>query len=99
MSDPTDSREAPCPTNTHVTPLVVRHAASTASPPPTDTPSHAGPYGPVPRIANGQSNVGGRSIDLTARAMSLHNRNRAGAMRYLATHQALAKEFYSWSDA
>ena len=84
-----------CPTNTPVMPLIVRHAASTASQPRTDTPSPAAPYGPVPRIAIGPRPAGARNIDLTARAVTQCNRDRQAVQRYLATHQALARAIYS----
>ena len=32
---------------------------------------------------------------LTARALTLHNRNRKAAQRYLDTHQSLASQVYS----
>ena len=38
-----------------------------------------------------QKPVGRPQIDLTFRAMSLHNRDRSAARRYLALHQTLAK--------
>ena len=84
-----------CPTNTPATPRIVRHAASTASQPLTDTPSLHAPYGPVPRIAIGPRPAGARNIDLTARAVTQCNRDRQAVQRYLATHQALARAIYS----
>ena len=51
--------------------------------------------GPAQITAPKSRQNGGRHLDLTARAMSLNNRNRAAAKRYLETHDRLAKEIYS----
>ena len=51
-----------------------------------------GEHGPVFSTVR-KSNANGKSTpDLTARALRLHNRNRAAARRYLATHAALSRE-------
>jgi hypothetical protein len=51
--------------------------------------------GPAQITAPKSRTNGARHFDLTARAMSLHNRNRAAAKRYLETHDRLRREVYS----
>jgi hypothetical protein len=51
--------------------------------------------GPAPITSPKSKPSGGPCIDLTARAMSLHNRNRAAARRYLERHARLIREIYS----
>ena len=72
------------PANTPAMPLIVRHAASTASQPRTDTPIPAAPYGPVPRIAIGPRPAGARNIDLIARREALSERLATLTPRSLA---------------
>ena len=50
------------------------------------------PHGPAQSTAPKSKPVGSHGVDLRARAERLHNRNRAAARRYLATHAALIKE-------
>ena len=73
-----------CPTNAPATPRIVRHAASTASRPLSDTPSRHAPYGPVPRIAIGPKPAGARNIDLIARREALAERLATLTPRSLA---------------
>ena len=60
-------------------------------------PSQSGPSGPAPITENGPTPDGAPGItpDLTARAMTMCNRDRIAADRYLALHQALASRIYS----
>lgn len=75
--------------------ITVLNGAASASQPPTASPDPAAPYGPAPRIANGALHGGARNIDLTARAVTMANRDRAAARAYLAKHQELVSEIYS----
>lgn len=88
------------PENTHA---IIRHAphgAVTASLPRLVT-SEPAPYGPAPIIAHGPRTAGGRNSipDLTARALTMCNRDRVAAQRYLALHQILANPTCSEGDA
>lgn len=87
------------PATTFATTLVVRHGAVSASPRPMASRDPAAPYGPVTRTVNGLLHAGARNIDLTARAVTMANRDRAAARAYLAKHQALANEIYSGGEA
>ena len=49
------------------------------------------PHGRAQSTAPKSKPVGLDGVDLRARAERLHNRNRAAAKRYLATHAALSK--------
>ena len=60
-------------------------------------PSQSGPCGLVSGIETGPRPAGAPSItpDLTARAMTMCNKDRRAADRYLAKHQTLASRIYS----
>lgn len=81
-----EQSDAPCqsPATTSATTLVVRHGDVSASRPPTDTTSRHAPYGPVPRIVNGQLPAGARNIDLIARREALSERLATLTPRSLA---------------
>ena len=51
----------------------------------------AGGHGPVFSTVRKSKPAGAHTPDLTARALRLHNRNRAAARQYLRTHAALSK--------
>jgi hypothetical protein len=67
-----------------------RVAGATRSQGDTLTASGKAPHGPVTITASKSKPDGAQSM-LTARAYRLHNRNKAGAERYLALHRTLAK--------
>ena len=69
----------------------------TGSQPRMAIPSQSGPCGLVSGTETGPRPDGAPSItpDLTARAMTMCNRDRIAADRYLAMHQTLASRIYS----
>ena len=69
----------------------------TGSQPRMAIPSQSGPCGLVPGIETGPRPAGAPSItpDLTARTMTMCNKDRRAADRYLAKHQTLASRIYS----
>ena len=73
----------------------------TGSQPRMAIPSQSGPSGPVPGTETGPRADGAPSItpDLTARALTMCNRDRIAADLYLAMHQTLASRIYSGGEA
>lgn len=88
-----------CPISTYATIPIVRRGGRMAIPRHLDTPSLSAPSGPAESIGIGLIAVGGRNIDLTARAVRMTNRDRNLTRRYLELHRTLASRTGSEGDA